>query len=86
MYGGRSTGLRWVGNTALLTHRPLIVLVTAAFIVQPDSCVWLMPDNRMRARFHRITGDAVDPEFGMGASHAGWLSNRMKLLFKKVSQ
>lgn len=85
MYGIRQTGFRWTGETVVLPRRPLIVAVTAAFLVQAVDAVWLNPDNRTRIAFSKIEGDPVDPEYGLHPRVVAWLSNRAKLGFKKVT-
>ena len=55
------------------------------FIMQPDTVVWFMPDNRSGLEFSVVTGDALTPEYQMQARGIGWPTNRARIVFKSGS-
>lgn len=57
-----------------------------SYVVQPNSAVYQEPDNRIELKFYKIEGDGLDPEYTVRGGNPAWLSNRPKLVFKKISQ
>lgn len=61
------------------------VVTIAAFIVQPDSCVFVFRLNRPEVATKSVTGDPVTPEYGVGGHRIAWLSNRPQIGTKEAS-
>jgi hypothetical protein len=53
------------------------------WMMNPSDVVWFMADNRPNLAFSIVEGGAIDPHYNLKARVVGWLSNRIKLGFKK---
>lgn len=65
-------------NYAGLTYVDL-----GTWMMNPSDVVWFMVDNRPNLAFAIVEGGAIDPHYNLKGRVIGWLSNRIKLAFKK---